>query len=126
MRYLTYDEYKETGGVLSEKVFLRNIDRASGIISAHTFGRTDKMENIPNELKLLCRDLTEYLAANRNDGEKQAISIKESAGTVSESISYEVKTASEAEKDIDDMVYFFLAGIKTENGIPVLYRGYAE
>ena len=32
MIYLTYTEYKELGGTLEETAFIRNIDRACGII----------------------------------------------------------------------------------------------
>ena len=56
MIYLTYDEYVETGGTLGLTAFNRNIARASGMIDNATFCRIEKMSNVPENAKHLCRD----------------------------------------------------------------------
>ena len=64
MIYLTYTEYKEIGGTLEETAFIRNIDRACGIIDNATHNRIECMTEVPQRAKALCRDLIEYLVEN--------------------------------------------------------------
>ena len=122
MIYLTYTEYKEIGGTLEETAFNRNIDRACGIIDNATHNRIEYMAEVPQRAKALCRDLVEYLA--RNDTTEIAVTSRsQSAGGVSESESYATKTADDMYGDIQNMLYDYLGNEKTDNGIPLLYRG---
>lgn len=122
MIYLTYDEYAEIGGICDLTVFNRNIDRACGIIDNATHNRIECMADVPQRAKALCRDLVEYLA--RNDTTEIAVTSRsQSAGGVSESESYATKTADDVYGDIQNMIYDYLANEKTDNGIPLLYRG---
>lgn len=122
MIYLTYTEYKGIGGTLEETAFNRNIDRACGIIDNATHNRIECMEEVPQRAKALCRDLVEYLARN-NTNEIAVTSRSQSAGGVSESESYATKTADDIYGDIQNMLYDYLGNEKTDNGIPLLYRG---
>ena len=122
MIYLTYEQYKEIGGVLDLTAFNRNIDRACGIIDNATHNRIECMAEVPQRAKALCRDLVEYLA--RNDTiEKTVTSRSQSAGGVSESESYANKTADDVYGDIQNMLYDYLGNEKDDKGTPLLYRG---
>ena len=122
MIYLTYEEYSEAGGILDLTAFNRNIDRACGVIDNATHNRIECMEEVPQRAKALCRDLVEYLARN-NTNEIAVTSRSQSAGGVSESESYATKTADDIYGDIQNMLYDYLGNEKTDNGIPLLYRG---
>ena len=121
MIYLTYEQYKEIGGVLDLTAFNRNIDRACGVIDNATHNRVDCMEEVPQRVKALCRDLVEYLV--ENNGVKIVTSKSQSAGGVSESESYANKTADDVYGDIQNMLYDYLGNETDDNGTPLLYRG---
>ena len=123
MIYLTYEEYSNIGGICDVTAFNRNIDRACGIIDNATHNRIECMAEVPKQAKALCRDLIEYLATNGNVNEKDVSSWSESAGVVSESVSYVSKTKEEMQTDIDGLVYDYLASVTDDNGTPLLYRG---
>jgi hypothetical protein len=122
MIYLTYTEYKEIGGTLEEAAFIRNIDRACGIVDNATHNRIECMAEIPQRAKALCRDLIEYLA-NDFGSSKQVSSHSQSAGGVSESESFVIRSIEERAGEIDDMVKDYLLNVVDDNGTPLLYRG---
>ena len=123
MIYLTYDEYLEIGGSdIGLSAFNRNIARASGMIDNATFCRIEKMSKVPENAKHLCRDLIEYLARN-NVTELAVTSRSQSAGAVSESESYNVKTSEEMQEEISKMIYDYLGSCFDDNGNLLLYRG---
>ncbi len=122
MQYLTFDEYTELGGICDKTAFNRNIVRASGIITNATFGRVEKTLSVPDEVKALCRDLVEYLHNNPST-EKNISSKSQSAGGVSESESFTVKSKDEQDKDIENMIFDYLMSAKDNTGTPLLYRG---
>ena len=116
MQYLTFQEYAELGGNLEEIAFNRNIDRASGVIDNATHGRVAKE---PTSVKALCRDLVEYFAK----GNEQITSRSQSAGSVSESVSYASHTSEQRAAEVDDMICDYLLNVTDKNGTPLLYRG---
>ena len=122
MIYLTYTEYKEIGGTLEETAFNRNIDRACGIIDNATHNRIECMADVPQRAKALCRDLVEYLA-NDFGSSKQVSNHSQSAGGVSESESFVIRSIEERAGEIDDMVKDYLLNEVDKNGTPLLYRG---
>ena len=122
MIYLTYDEYKEIGGTIDLTAFNRNIARASGMIDNATFCRIEKMSKVPENAKHLCRDLIEYFVRN-NVTDLTVTSRSQSAGAVSESESYAVKTVEEAQEEVTRMIYDYLGGCFTDDGVLLLYRG---
>lgn len=122
MIYLTYDEYTGLGGTVDLTAFNRNIARASGMIDNATFCRIEKMSKVPENAKHLCRDLIEYLARN-NATDLTVTSRSQSAGAVSESESYKVKTNEEMQEEISKMIYDYLGGCFTDDGNLLLYRG---
>lgn len=120
MQYLTYEEYQEIGGTLDLTAFNRNIDRACAMIDNRTQSRLECFEEIPQIVKVVCVDLVDYIATNTV--EKTVTSKSQSAGGVSESESYAVKTADDFANDLD-RIFEPLAVIKTKNGISITYRG---
>ena len=121
MQYLTYEEYTEMGGTLDLTAFNRNIDRACAMIDIRTQSRLEAFETIPKIVKVVCADLVGFIASNTV--EKPTISSKsQSAGGVSESESYVVKTADDYSADIEK-IFEPLAIVKTANNINILYRG---
>jgi hypothetical protein len=122
MQYITYEEYKSMGGTLDLTAFERNIDRACAIIDLHTLGRVKKMREITLKIKACCRDLVEYLY-NHNSTEKVVTSKSQSAGAVSESVSYADFSVEIAEKETENIVYTYLATETDDYFTPILYRG---
>ena len=121
MTYLTYEEYTEIGGTLDSTAFNRNIDRACAMIDIRTQSRLEAFESIPQIVKIVCADLVGYIATNTV--EKSIVTSKsQSAGGVSESESYAVKTADDFANDLD-RIFEPLGTVKTTNGISILYRG---
>lgn len=122
MQYLTYEEYINMGGVLDSAAFQRNISRACGVIDNATRCRMDYMKNIPSQAKACCRDLLEYLHLNHSV-EKKVASRTQSAGSVSESETYSLKTADDIYGDIQNILYDYLSCVCDDRGTPLMYRG---
>ena len=123
MTYLTYEEYSNSlGGALDLTAFNRFESRACGIIDNATHNRIERMAEVPQRAKALCRDLVEYLANNVSNG-KVVASKSQSAGGVSESESYATKTTDEMNCEMLNIVYDYLATEKDDNGTPLMYRG---
>jgi hypothetical protein len=120
MQYLTYEEYTEIGGTLDLTAFSRNIERACTMIDLRTQSRLEGFEEIPQIVKMVCADLVEYIATNTTV--KTLSSKSQSAGGVSESESYAVKTVDDFANDLD-RIFEPLMLVKTKNGINLLYRG---
>lgn len=122
MEYITYDEYKEIGGVLDSAAFSRYSVRAFARITKETHNRIVNMHNIPFEVKHLCRDLIEYMH-NNVTSDKTVVSASQSQGGASESESYMQKTVADIDNDIDSMIYDYLAAVTDDNGVSLIYRG---
>ena len=122
MTYLTHGEYAEMGGICDLTAFNRNIDRACGIIDNATHNRVECMKKVPQRVKALCRDLVEYLA-NDFGSSKQISNHSQSAGGVSESESFVIRSIEERAGEIDDMVKYYLLNVVDDKGTPLLYRG---
>lgn len=120
MLYLTYDEYIEIGGTLDDTAFNRNIDRACMMIDIRTHSRLEEFEEIPRIVKTVCADLLDYISTNTVD--KAVTSRSQSAGAVSESESYAVKSVDDYWADLE-RIFEPLDTVKTKNGISITYRG---
>lgn len=123
MNYLTYEEYTSLGGVCDATAFNRNIDRACSAIDNATFNRIQAMAEVPQRVKACCRDLVEYYATNANTAEKGVASWSQSAGAVSETVSYTAKTADDVKSDVGDIISDYLGSLTDDNGTPLLYLG---
>ena len=122
MQYLTYEEYTAIGGICDDTAFDRNITKATAVIDTETHKRVWDMETIPEQVKALCRDSVELYYRN-STSEKVITSQSQTAGAVSESVSYATATQEEVKKAADDLVYDYLMSVEDDNGTPLLYRG---
>lgn len=123
MQYLKdHQEYLELGGVCDATAFNRFIDRSCGIIDNATHNRIECMAEVPQRAKALCRDLVEYLA-RYSTNDMVVSSRSQSAGAVSESESYAVKTVEEAQEETTKMIYDYLGSCFTDDGNLLLYKG---
>jgi hypothetical protein len=122
MQYINYDEYKELGGGLEETALRRNVMRANGIIDNATSNRIESMAQIPPQAKELCRDLIEYFAENFGSS-KQISNRSQSAGGVSESESFLIRSTEERAGEINDIIKDYLLSVEDDYGTPLLYRG---
>lgn len=122
MQYVEYQEYLDIGGVCDSTAFNRNIERACSVIDKATQNRVREMAKVPERVKHLCRDLVEYFASNFGSS-KQVSSHSQSAGGVSESESFVIRSIEERAGEIDDMITDYLINITDDNGTPLLYRG---
>ena len=122
MQYLTYEEYTEIGGTLDLTAFKRNIDRACSIINNETKRRIENMKEIPQEAKACCRDLVEYISSS-SLANKGISSQSQSAGGVSESVSYASISSEQNYSNIEDIVSDHLLSVFDDFGTPLLYRG---
>ena len=122
MTYLTYEEYINIGGVLDITAFNRSIDRVCGFVDSQTFNRIKRMSAVPRMVKACVRDLVEYVANNFLNT-KSVTSRSQSAGGVSESESYSVKSIDVLNSEMLDIVYSYLSSESDDYGVPLMYRG---
>ena len=121
MQYLDYQEYVSFGGVCDATAFNRNIDRACAMIDIRTNSRLDDFETIPHIVKSVCADLIDYISFNSVT--KPVVSSRsQSAGAVSESESYAIKTVDDYAADLE-RIFEPLGTVKTKNGIRIDYKG---
>lgn len=123
MVYLTFEEYSEIGGVLDLTAFNRQIGRACGIIDNETFNRLNGENEVSTAVKMCCRDLVEYLNATDSVKVGMVTSRSQSVGGVSESESYQTKSADDMWGDISNILHDYLQSQTTAKGTPLLYRG---
>lgn len=123
MNYLTYEEYTNMGGVLDLTAFNRNIDRVCSVLDDATFNRIQAMAEVPQRVKACCRDLVEYYNANAKTSDMGIASWSQSAGAVSENVSYASKTADDVKNTVDNVITSYLLSLADDNGTPLLYWG---
>lgn len=116
-------EYIDIGGMLDVTAFNRNIIRACGILDNETHNRlANMMADIPDAVKYCLRDLVEYLDMNKLTATNIA-SRSQTAGGVSESISYNNQSTEDILAGANNIIYDYLQSVKDDNGTSLLYRG---
>lgn len=121
MKYIEYGEYTEIGGMLDLTAFNKNIMRACLLIDTVTHNRIENMKQVPLEAKLCCRDLVDYW--DKNSFSADVSSKSQSAGNVSESVTYKDKSTEAVYSEVDNIICDYLLNVKDDNGTPILYRG---
>lgn len=104
--YLTYTEYTQFSGTLSEAEFNRFCFRAECEINNATFGRCKQLadNDIPEAVKRCMFELIEYLSENTNNG---AVSNVQSFSNDGYSVAYVEKKTAQAQ--IYDIIYTYLS-----------------
>ena len=116
--YLSFNEYLEMGGNLADTAFFRFAFGAEQTVRRATFGRVDRMKEVPKAVKWLVFELVGR-AWQKEEGTARVAS--ESVGSWSRS--YQAQTAEEGRADTDALIRDYLAMETDDNGIPLLYLG---
>lgn len=103
--YLTYTEYTNYGGQMSESKFNRFAFRAGAEINTATLGRIHTIEVIPECVKRCEYELILYLSQFAKNGTAESVSSVSNDGY---SISY--NNQKTAQEQIYDIIYTYLSG----------------
>lgn len=130
-QYLTYDEYIELGGTLTNLPFSLLEFNARKCIDKYTFGRLINLEEQSQETKLceyeLIKILGNYDTSNESNNEISKNIASESIDGYSISYANTLNNASQVEQgkdlEIRNVIYTYLANSKLDDGTPYLYRG---
>ena len=118
--YLTQDEYVAFGGKGSfdtEAEFKRYETRARRLIDVHTFERVSSLSEIPVEIKYLTFELIDKIRSDDRNAGIQSESLDKWSRT------YTARSPLELEHDYSVLISRYLSGLKTADGIPLLYTG---
>lgn len=118
-QYLTYDEYKQLGGNLSEMPFNLLEYRAEKQVNELTSNRFKNSSDYPFELKMCVNELIMEIAKYNETSNKSSETIG------SYSVSYDKPITSEKQKSLKNIIKTYLSETKV-NGIYVLYCGADE
>ena len=121
--YLTYKEYQQYGGMLSEMDFDRIEYSAGKTVQAHTFCRIDKMSETPEAVKRL---MYEIITIESNSQQVRTAESGALTGfnTDGYSESYgEAMSSAYLESLEDDMIRRYLLEETDDYGTPLLYMG---
>lgn len=123
MVYLTYDEYKNYGGMASESDFMMLEFRARKRIDRLTASRVQRMNAVPETVKLCMMSLIQIdsKAGIEAQVEKPVVT---SFNTDGYSESYgKALSAEEADRSMSASIRTMLWGEVDDNGVLLLYRG---
>ena len=120
MQYLQYGEYTALGGKCDLDAFQHYSIRAFAIINYHTKKRVEKMSYVPQTVKCAARDIIDYFVKAENT--TNVSSRSHSAGAVSESESYAVKSNADMDADIEQIITDYLLYETDEKGEFLLCR----
>lgn len=123
-QYLTYEEYTELGGTMSESEFPVAEYKAQSRIDYLTDSRVQNMAEIPDAVKLAIMAIMKVdavydsgaVASNPIVASFSTDGYSESYGGISEQ-------AQVADKELNSSISRLLYGVKDDNGVPLLYRG---
>lgn len=122
-QYLTYDEYKNYGGELSETAFKPLEFKARKRIDYLTNSRVQDMKQIPDAVKLCTYILIDMENAVGRDAQATKPAIT-SFNTDGYSENYGQRMDGDtASVQMNEATKEYLYGEKNDNGIPLLYRG---
>jgi hypothetical protein len=110
--YLTFEEYRELGGALTELDFNRQEYAARKEIDLQTFNRLQGIGPIPDDLKMCVLELVQRGLLGDLDGQDFT---SQSSGRLS-------SAKEDRHKRIGEIIRRYLEGI-TVGGVPVFYSG---
>jgi hypothetical protein len=122
-QYLTYDEYRDLGGKVSQTAYPVHELKARKRIDYLTDSRVQYMAVIPEAVKLCAFALMEMESAVGVEAQAQN-PVVTSFNTDGYSESYgHVPDAEAAGKQMNQLVGEYLYGEKDDYGVPLLFRG---
>lgn len=123
-QYLTYDEYVNYGGDLSETDFTLAEFKARSRIDWMTLGRVQYMQTIPEEVKLAMMCIIKVDEVYSADAQAfSAIISSFSTDGYSESYGSVSEQSNNADKLITKQVMRMLFGVLDDTGTPLIYKG---
>lgn len=123
MQYLTYEEYRNYGGNLTEPDFTFYEFKARKRIDLFTFNRVQKMQEVPESVKLCMYSIINIDSNIGIESQSKQPRVA-SFNTDGYSQSFSTLSIDDAQKSIDDMIRTCLQGECDDNGTPLLYRGF--
>ena len=123
-QYLTFEEYQELGGTLTETPFNILELEARKNIDKYTFGRLKNLDEQINEVKVcMYRLICGLVAYDEYNTTNKSIS-SESTDGYSVSYAQPSESITKAKEDeIRSTIMTYLANCYLENGMPYLYCG---
>lgn len=132
-RYLTYFDYTNLGGTLSEEEFAPLEYKAETKVDWYTYNRLAKDDTYDLKVSLCVKEIIDILI--RLDNAKKGLNADGQVGIVKQSndgvsTDYNALSPSEAvdkaEKDIEEVIKVYLYKVKNRAGKVLLYRGIYE
>lgn len=123
-QYLTYKDYQDLGGTLSEMPFNLLEYEARQNIDKYTFGRLKDLEEQIEETKLCTYKLIELISSyNKYEIQNKGVASESIDGY---SVSYSTPNTSftmAKNSEIEDTIKTYLVDCKLEDGTPYMYCG---
>lgn len=112
--YLTYNDYTDMGGTLSEAAYTRLEYKARRLVDTYTFDRVKALEPTPESVKMLMFELVALGDQDDNGGPVSSVS--------NDGYSKSYVVADNSTK-AENLIRSYLAGEVDMEGMPLLYRG---
>lgn len=123
-QYLTYAEYQQYGGTMSETDFTIAEFKARSRIDRMTLARVQAMQTVPDEVKMA------MMVIMKVDGKYSADAMSDSAivsafntDGYSESYGGIAEQSDNAQTQLNQQLSKMLFGVMDDYGVPLLYRG---
>ena len=122
--YLTYDEYQAYGGELDEAAFVQAEFRARKRLDELTDGRVARMAVTPEAVKLAMLSIIGVDGAVGVEAQaKSPMAASFSTDGYSESYGSVGERTAALERQLNAQLRRLLAGVRDDEGVPLLYRG---
>lgn len=123
-QYLTYEEYQQYGGDMSETDFVLAEFKARSRIDYMTLGRVQYMQTVPEEVKLAMMCIIKVDSKFSADAQVyNAVAASFSTDGYSESYGSAEEQARTAESMVTEQARRMLFGVMDDNGVPLIYKG---
>lgn len=123
-QYLTYEEYQQYGGDMSETDFVLAEFKARSRIDYMTLARVQYMQTVPEEVKLAMMCLIKVDSKFSADAQVyNALAASFSTDGYSESYGSAEEQARTAQSLVTEQVTRMLFGVLDDNGVPLIYKG---
>ena len=124
MAYLTYDEYVQLGGQMSESDFVLAEFKARSRIDYMTLGRVKNMSVVPEEVKMAIMVIMKVDAKYSAEAQADSAIVSSfSTDGYSESYGGASEQSRAVEAQTNGEVKKMLFGVVDANGVPLIYRG---
>ena len=123
-QYMTYAEYQQYGGELSETDFRLAEFKARSRIDWLTLGRVQQMKEVPEEVKLAMMCIMKVDSKYSADAQVyNALIASYSTDGYSESYGSATEQARTAQAQANEEAARMLFGVLDDYGVPLIYRG---